>query len=912
MTVTFRYPYARVGSAGESGSVARRWKSTDPYPKGATFGELLGWHLSVWGTNPRANKDTRDRPWVLRNFAAALRIGLPEGNDENGPEKNLRNWRNDIYQPDPKEDHRIFEVLFGGNPELADWNDDLQKALDTAREAKRRQAARGLNTSVTETREIPRPTAYFIGRNEDVERLADALASAEHSSALLIQGGPGIGKTELTKAIAHHDAVAARFGERRYFVPLENGASAENMQHAIMRAIGSEPQHGFAAMLNTLRGEQTLFVLDNLETPWQSQYAQTEEVLAELAAIPGVAVLASFRGREAVGGLRWLFHEVHALPPEQASELFAAIAGALVQHDTHLNHFITALGGIPLAVILVAHRAHGRASLAPLWREWQKIGGELAQRPDVAPDRLTSLDRSIEFSLRSPRVTEPAMRLFAFLGSLPSGLASAGVEALLGDGGFAAAERLCHVALASEHGDRIDLLPPIRDHARRLYPLNDADTQRCSAYFMGLVAELETVFGTAEGQGMLPRLAVEFANIEACLRTCAESCHDRNFKNSVNGFAQLAIFGVQPTSVFAELSARYRAVSDHESEGLCLRAEGNITHAQADYVKAYAFFSGAKKKFAQCDSLWGQADCLQRMGDIAFARNEVTAATAHLDEAQSLFASIQHTFGEANVLRSKGDIFAHLGQYTAAFESYTEAGQKHERIGYAHGAAHCMSSLSGLAINCGEYDIAGEAAENALALYEPIGDLRAQSMCKRHLAQVASYKLDHARADQLYEEARTISENIADAEGEAMTLLGMGASALCQGRTEAALSLYQAAHERFMSIGSVRGRARCLVGYGTVAWAEARWNDAINWLTSATQIFEESLDVGAAANCRERLGEICSSLYDQTSEQQYYEAAMRHLKAARDICTTMGHAGWIAQCEARIASLISAHSLRAD
>ena len=67
--------------------------------------------------------------------------------------------------------------------------------------------------------------------------------------------------------------------------------------------------------------------------------------------------------------------------------------------------FLDALGGVPLAVELVALRAAGETALRELWAEWQRRGVVLAAHPDLPPDhRLTSLTRSLDLSWQSRRL----------------------------------------------------------------------------------------------------------------------------------------------------------------------------------------------------------------------------------------------------------------------------------------------------------------------------------------------------------------------------------------------------------------------------------------------------------------------------------------------------------------------------
>jgi len=293
--------------------------------------------------------------------------------------------------------------LFGDNDTYDQWRIDLRAAYDGLRQA--------LPASP-----IPAPPAHFLGREKDVAAVLDLLLGPAVSVAILIQGGPGIGKTSLTQAVGNDPAVVRRFGEtNRWFVSLDAINSATAMQDAITRSVGGDSARGFDATLALLRRQPGLLVVDNLETPWDppTERRAIEDILAALSDIPGLALLACFRGRDRVGGPAWaLVHRVVQLGPPDDVELFCRVAGGRFPDDPHLPHFMVALGGIPLAIELVAARAHGRSSLAPLWAQWTRIGAALAAKPDFDAGRLTSLPHSIELSLTSSRLTAIARRGF--------------------------------------------------------------------------------------------------------------------------------------------------------------------------------------------------------------------------------------------------------------------------------------------------------------------------------------------------------------------------------------------------------------------------------------------------------------------------------------------------------------------
>jgi hypothetical protein len=259
-----------------------------PYPRGSSFAKLLDWHLD-FGTRPSGGPDQPGNRWTNKEFGEAV----------DTTDRAVRNWRAGRVLPSAI--GSIEFVLFGKNPAHKEWRFDLRAAYDG------RLPGHG----------IPLPPAEFLGREADVTAILDVLLSSAPARAILVQGPPGIGKTALTKAVANNENVVDRFGEAtRWFVELETATTAALMQDAITRAVGGDPQSGFKATLALLRQRPGLLVLDNLETPWdpKAERGGTEETLASLAAVPGVAILASFRGRDRVGGPAWaLIHPVERL-----------------------------------------------------------------------------------------------------------------------------------------------------------------------------------------------------------------------------------------------------------------------------------------------------------------------------------------------------------------------------------------------------------------------------------------------------------------------------------------------------------------------------------------------------------------------------------------------------------------------
>ena len=267
-----------------------------------------------------------------------------------------------------------------------------------------------------------------------------------------------------------------------------------------------------------------MLVLDNLETPWEADPLAIEARISQLAAIHGLTLLVSFRGDEHVGGARWSpRHPVAPLSDPDARALFLEIAGAAKSNDPDLPAFLEALGGVPLAICLTARRAARHPTLAGLWEQWGRLGPEMASLTTGTRHRLSSVTHSIALSLGSSRMTPDAHRLFAILGQCPAGLARSDRIALLGDAAFAAEEALRGTGLAHLRPDhRLDLLPPVRDHARRSCRPETDIQMRIDAHWADLVMECgKQVWGSTAAQSA-NRIAPEIQNIENVFRLGGE------------------------------------------------------------------------------------------------------------------------------------------------------------------------------------------------------------------------------------------------------------------------------------------------------------------------------------------------------------------------------------------------------
>jgi hypothetical protein len=295
-----------------------------------------------------------------------------------------------------------------------------------------------------------------------------ALLAGERTPVL---GPAGIGKSTICLQALHEPRVAKRFGARRYFVRCDACTSAK----ALLAQLGADLKLKASPDLSAkvqrhLADAPAALVLDNLETPWDQEQLQTEEVLKQLSSIESLALIGTIRGSSRPLGVAWCDAlQVTPLSGDDAKRLFLAIAGAKHEHDVHLSWLLGALDGMPLAIELMAHAAEVEPDLESVWRRWQAERSEMLKR-GKGDQRLLNFAVSLELSITSPRMTDSARRLLTMLGLLPNGIARGDLNTLLPDCGHAAGATLRQVALAFDETGRLRCLAPIREHVSAFHP----------------------------------------------------------------------------------------------------------------------------------------------------------------------------------------------------------------------------------------------------------------------------------------------------------------------------------------------------------------------------------------------------------------------------------------------------------
>ena len=456
---------------------------------------------------------------------------------------------------------------------------------------------------------LPIPPSRIYGRDGHVAAVVASLL-ANPSQPVLIPGGPGMGKTTLSRAAACHQLATDFFGDRRAFAELEAATNADQLLRKVALATGLEDYAPAEAHIRRLAdGRPLLLVLDNLETPWLSDDRQTTEVLTALASLAGVRLLASYRGARPPLGLAWRTpKEADKLPEPTARQLFLDLAGEDKAGDPALPGILRELDGLALAIELVAWQAASERSLGSLALRW-KARPSLVLRSGKADHRLTNLERSIALSLDALGPdTAPARHLFGLMGLLPEGLAVEDVDAILPGDGQEAASDLRAVRLASDDdAGRLRMLAPIRELAAEALRA-PKEEERLNRHYLDLAWSFQ-------GEQLPDRLRAraELRNIEAAVA--------RVLEGAVGGETS----AVRLAAVASALSA-----DEHVRQGSLASAAEGIARSLSAFNLLAAAAPGNAQWQHDLSVSWS------KLGDVRVAQGDLPGALQAFTEGKTI------------------------------------------------------------------------------------------------------------------------------------------------------------------------------------------------------------------------------------------------------------------------------------
>lgn len=724
---------------------------------------------------------------------------------------------------------------------------------------------------------IPAPP-NLVGRDAEVAALVRAWLTVPPEPVAVL-GAPGLGKTAICLTALHDSRVAHWFGARRWFVRCDGARSAEELLACLAAELNVAAEGSPVTLLDGVCGElghgPGAVVLDNFETPWFGDPLAVENLLRTLGGVPATAIAVSIRGNGRPAGLRWRdFAALAPLSLADARRLFLAVAGTGFAADPLLDQLLAAMGGVPLAIELMAYATQGQLDLASAAERWRHERAGMLERMG-GRSRELSVPVSVEASINSPLMTSDGRRLSALLGVLLDGVARCDVGTLMPASGLAAASVLTLLGLAFDEGTRLRVLSPVREHIAATHLPDRADLTRAVEHYTHLAATAGDQVGRSGGGDATARLQPETGNIAAMLKQAADDGRIGQLVDGIRGMvrywrytgsAQLALVSFAMDVILARGQNKQRARA--------WLAFGDLALDRSDYDIATSRYEQALDWYREDGDLIGQACCFQSLGELARARSDHSTARSQYEQALQLYQQVGDVLSEAQCIRGLADIALDRSDHQAAGAQYRKALTLYQRVGQLDGEANCIKGIGDIALRRSDHVAARTQYESALALCQKAGDIVGEAKRIQGLGDIALERSDYQLARTKYESALASYQRAGAVRGEAGCILRLGDVALAQADHDAARLQYERALTLDQDTGNVVGEASGLQGLGDIALSESDYETAQDHFVLALPLFERVGDVLGQARCIQRLADISLARSDHAVARAKYEQAL--------------------------------------
>jgi predicted ATPase/DNA-binding SARP family transcriptional activator/class 3 adenylate cyclase len=604
---------------------------------------------------------------------------------------------------------------------------------------------------------LPHPVSSFIGREDDISRVADAVGQAR---LVTILGPGGVGKTRLAIAAGHH--LAATFDDT-FFADLSTIADPALTANVVAATLGVDDTPDRPApesIISRLTAHKILLVLDNCEHLIDATARLTAELLSSCATLTIVAT-----SREAIGidgehivalapmstpPIGW--HGPLADPEDFTSiRLFCDRAHAVLRDfdpETGWDHIATvcrAVDGVPLALELAAARLRSM----PL----DVVAGRIEDRfrlltggSRAAVSRQRTLEAAMDWSYD---LLEPAERFCLARASVfVGGFTTQAAEFVLGcdpidtyDVVDLIGQLVDKSLLSLEPGTgRYRSLETIRHYAST--KLDPIDAEQCrhrhALWSADFASRHAPGMRSGGNRGTIAALDAEAANLRSALNWALESDE-----------GDLAV------SLSADLGAWWE-IRGHLSEGRdklersletgagtalhryrCILAVGFIARRQGDHLEALRHTETAVAGLRQLGEDAELAHALGRMAWVTLGAGDHVTAEKLAHEGLEIATQLNDPAIPPWMHLGLGHAAYQRGDLNAAADLLAQARQGFHDIDNRPGLGRALFHQAQLALELADTDTAADAAAESVRLMHAGHDINGTLMSIEVAAQVA-------------------------------------------------------------------------------------------------------------------------------------------------------------------------------
>jgi DNA-binding SARP family transcriptional activator len=755
--------------------------------------------------------------------------------------------------------------------------------------------------------QLPRDTASFTGRTEEIDQILALVASAgnveiDATPGLIaicaMDGMAGIGKTTLALRAAH--LLATRFPDGRLFIdlhghtdkvaPVDPGQALDRL----LRAIGvpgdripADPEDRAALYRSELASRRVLVVLDNARDGAQ--------VRPLLPAAPGCLVLVTSRRRlSSLDDATVLSLDV--LPPSDAAALFGKVAGEdrLAGHDRAVQQIIQLCGRLPLALRIAAARLRHR----PMWTPEQlaeRLAGEHTRLGELADS-----DRSVAaaFAMSYRDLDDQQQRLFRLLGLHPGSDLDLYAAAALAGTCLDATGRLVEDLLdANLLGQAVkgryrfhDLM---RAYAARLAAERGTDAEREAA--LGRLVEYYLhATGAAVGR-LLPSQSRHAPPLPPSttlvppMVSAGDSLAWLDAERTASIAMVVQLEGARWRSQLGRLGqilSMYLRNGSRGADALTVsgrlleiaRAEGDrlLEAAARDglawghillrrYRQAFEHAQRALPLYRQIGDGIGECSALNCLG-FSVGDEDPDAAAAYFQQALAAARAVGDHEGEGRALNNLAGSCDARGQYRDHLAYLKLSLAAHERAGNRPGMSLSLLNLGSAHLRLGHDEQALDCLRRSLTLARETGFRLAEPAALDLIGGVQRRKGHYADAVDHHQQALALARDKGDEEEEAEFLVSLGEARLAQEDTGRALddirravALAARSSDRGLRAATLNALGRTLLVNGQPDEARRSHEHALDLSAPDVNRYEEARALDGVAATHRYGGEIADA-----------------------------------------------------
>ncbi|MEU5790613.1 BTAD domain-containing putative transcriptional regulator [Micromonospora purpureochromogenes] len=574
--------------------------------------------------------------------------------------------------------------------------------------------------------QLPADHPHFAGRRDVLAAAEELLAGDRRTTALVIDGMPGVGKTTLAVHLAHR--LAARYPDGQLHADLRGFDSSDSVMtpaealRGFLWSLGVAPAaipaelHAQAGLYRSILAERRMLILLDNCRDW-------DQIRHLLPGTGGSLVIATSRRRitgvAGQAGAHPLYLDL--LTHAEARELLTHRLGDAAAADpTAVDEIIARCGRLPLALALVATRSVGRPGLG-----LPAVAGELAE----ADGRLagfgdTHADLEAIFSWSYRALTPEAARLFRLLPLHPAGDLSAEAAAALGG-----LSLRCARGLLAELGSQLLVQPGngrwrmhdlLRAYAVELGEEYDDAAERdaaiervydyyqLSAYAAHLPLQPQVPLPEPEpsehgvtGRGFTGRADAMawFAAEQRVLTTIVARARERGRPRTAWQIALALQNFFQDTAQFrqwaATMSTGLAATGDDlAAQALLHRSLAGACYFLAELDRGLSHLQHARALFERLGRRNEQGHAENNIAEIRLDQRRYHEAIRHAEAARALFRAEDNVRGSTNALLVIARAQGWLGRHAEALGMFVEARRQFEALGDLHGMGTTQAWLA--------------------------------------------------------------------------------------------------------------------------------------------------------------------------------------------------------------------------